>query len=376
MKICIINNIFDPFSRGGADKIAKLCKEIFINRQHDVFIISTRPWFNKAQRDNIYYLPSLFNKLNRIPKILRIFWHIWDCFNLINYLKIKKILQKEKPDLVFTHNTKGIGSLLFVLLSQLKIKHIHTLHDIQLIHPSGLMFYKQENILKSRLTKIYILINKNLTKNIPIIISPSDWLLNLHKQHGFFQKAKTQKILNPIKITRLTDHKKRKNNFLFVGELTDSKGIIFLIKSFIEFNANGQFKLLIAGEGEKESEVLDFCSKYNYLEYLGKKTNKEILEIMQESIGLLIGSVCYENSPAIIYEAASRSLPVIAPDIGGVKELVDIFGGICFTPLNRLELINSIKKLINNYNFYQNKIQENFPDLEDIYYKKISDLIK
>jgi len=37
---------------------------------------------------------------------------------------------------------------------------------------------------------------------------------------------------------------------------------------------------------------------------------------------LVVPSLCYENSPAVIYEILSMGIPVMAADIGGVAELI------------------------------------------------------
>ena len=62
---------------------------------------------------------------------------------------------------------------------------------------------------------------------------------------------------------------------------------------------------------------------------------------------LIVPSMCYENSPAVIYEALSMGLPVMAADIGGVPELIiEGKNGWIFTAGNFDELN---KKIISLY---------------------------
>ena len=73
------------------------------------------------------------------------------------------------------------------LIKILKIKHVHILHDIQLIHPSGLMFYGQEEKIEKWSIKIYLKITRFLFSSPDYVISPSKWLLHMHDKNNFFK---------------------------------------------------------------------------------------------------------------------------------------------------------------------------------------------
>ena len=150
MKICLINNLYRPFNRGGAEKVCETIVKGLIKAGHEVFIITTKP------RDQlsiinyqlpIYYLNSLYYNLNKLPKFLRIFWHFWDLFNFASYFKIKKILQAEKCGAVITNNLMGAGFLTPLAIRSLNIKHLHIAHDIQLIYTSGFAYYGEERMI-------------------------------------------------------------------------------------------------------------------------------------------------------------------------------------------------------------------------------------
>jgi len=42
---------------------------------------------------------------------------------------------------------------------------------------------------------------------------------------------------------------------------------------------------------------------------------------------LIVPSLCYENTPTVIYEALAHGIPVIVSDQGGMKELVETYRG-------------------------------------------------
>ena len=180
MKICLINNLYKPFNRGGAEKIVETIANGLIKAGHNVFIITTKPSGGKTRIINfkfqIYYLNSLYFNLNRLPKFLRFFWQIWNLFNFVNYFKIKKILNKEKCQAVITNNLMGLGFLTPLAIRRLKIKQIHIVHDIQLIHPSGLLCFGQENIINGQWSRNYAGLTSKLFASPRAVIFPSRWL--------------------------------------------------------------------------------------------------------------------------------------------------------------------------------------------------------
>ena len=158
MKIAIANNLYYPFNRGGAEAVVKTMVTDLKSDGHEVFLITTKP---KKSSDTvnqdlkIYQLPSDYYNLAGMPLIKKIAWHFNNLFSYRNTNKITKILAQEKPDLIMTHNLMGLGFRLPIAIRKLKIKHEHYLHDIQLLHPSGLIMLGDENIINSRASKFY-----------------------------------------------------------------------------------------------------------------------------------------------------------------------------------------------------------------------------
>ena len=216
MKVCLINNLYKPYAKGGAERIVELQAEGLARAGHKVFVISTKPLFVASDirhprlpkpgtggqaKSDTYYLSGLYYNLNKIPKILRLPWHLIDMFDIGNYLKIKSILKKEKPDIVITHNLKGLSYLIPKVVKCLKIKHIHILHDIQLLHPSGLMLCQKEKQLDGLFAKLYTNLCRWLFASPAVVISPSKWLMELHEEKNFFKNSKLLILPNPAPST-------------------------------------------------------------------------------------------------------------------------------------------------------------------------------
>lgn len=324
MKIGIANNLYPPYGRdSGAEIIAKKMLDNFKKQGHEVFIISTRPKNEiRTEKDNIYYLPSSYEKLNKMSTFTKLFWHLRQVIFPPHKKEISKILKTTKPDLFITHNLTGIGLALPKLLLKNKIKHQHVLHDIQLLHPSGLVYLGQEKIINSLLAKIYQQFTKQSLKGVDRIISPSQWLLDLHLQKGFFKKTKTELKRN-FNLKKIPSKKISKPiKFFFAGQLEEHKGIRLLIKAWQEskFNKN-EATLSLAGGGSLEEYVRKEAKDKSTLNYLGQLNREEMELSLEKHDVVIVSSLVYENSPTIIWEAAKKGLKIIAPNIGGIPEL-------------------------------------------------------
>lgn len=375
MKICLISNLYEPYNRGGAEQIVKNTINGLKNTGEDVFLITTKPFKNlsslkpKITEENgvkIYrfYPLNIFSyiNINKHNAATRLIWHLLDIFNSHSYFTIKKILKRENPNVVHTHNLKGIGFLTPRAIKKKKIKHIHTLHDIQLASPSGLMIKGKENNWQQTgfLTKIYSSICKNLFASPQIVISPSNWLLDYYDKKGFFKKSKKIVLRNPINTIRDSiynnkDNYKKETKFLFIGQVEYHKGISLLIDTFnsiLDLNV----KLDIIGSGTLLEKVKKTAGKN--INFLGRIPHENVLKKLKETDFLIIPSLCYENSPTVLLEALSSGKPAIAADVGGAAELINSENGYKFEAGNKDDLINKIKLAIENLpNFDPDKIK-------------------
>ncbi|MFA6171909.1 MAG: glycosyltransferase [Patescibacteria group bacterium] len=365
MKICLISNLYKPYNRGGAERIVDLMASDYASQGHEVFIVSTRPWFKKqtayGARNNsesgqsknaprVFFIPGLYFNLARLPLILRVPWHLIDMFDAVSCFRVRKILKKEKPDLVITHNLKGISYLVPRLLKNLGIKHTHYLHDIQLVFPSGILYYGEEKKLDSLSARIYQRLLIRLFNSPETVLSPSKWLLDLHTWRGFFKDSKKEARDNSVLINALNsgppetkDGTGKEFKFLFAGQIEKQKGIEVLIKAF--FGLAGAC-LTIAGDGGLMEKIKQESGNGGRIFVLGKKSPKEVLRLMAQSDCLVVPSLCYENSPSVIYEAIAQKLPIIASNIGGIPELIKKYGGKLFIPGSAEDLKKKMEEAI------------------------------
>lgn len=329
MKIVIINNLYPPYNKGGAETIIVNMVKKLENSGHEVFVISSSPK-ESYQGNNVYYIKSPYQKLKDKSTTEKLFLYLQNKQSK----EIKEILIKEKPALVVTHNLLGLGFKTAKIISDLKIVHKHYLHDIQLLHPSGLMYYKKENIINSPQAKIYQYLNKQYFKNTIEVISPSKWLIELHQAKGFFKDAKTIIRKPEIRIEKI-NIAKDENLCLFVGQIEPHKGIKELLSAFEDIKDK---RLELVGDGSLKGQNKD------NIKFLGRLNRGETLNKIAEANLLIVPSICYENYPTVILEAQALGTKVIGSKLGGISELLQ--EDEMFEPMNINSLKDKIKELV------------------------------
>lgn len=367
---------------------------------HEVFVISTKPWGGwksfkpvAANENGVkvyrFYPANIFYYLNDFKHgiLARLVWHFFDIFNCHSRRVVKKILRDERPDLVLTHNLMGVGFEIPRVLRKLGIKHIHTLHDVQLAVPSGLIISGQEKSWEQRTVsrKIYEAACRRLFGSPDVVVSPSKWLLDFYLEKGFFKKSKQVVLPNPVE--RIYPAGIPMDNsilkLLYLGQIEEHKGILFLVE--VLKNLGVDFKLHIAGDGSKMEELKKIVGEDNRFVIHGKLVGEEAVKIFNLVDLTVVPSLCYENSPSVIYESLAAGVPVLAAKIGGVAELVkDGENGFTFAAGNAEDLARVLKqaatsreslqkmrpaaaKSVENYkieNYIQRLLKNNFPSLD------------
>lgn len=357
MKIALAHNLYEPYAKGGAEKVVQRMANNLIAQGHQVFIISTKPKTGKYLEEKIlsenlklYQVSSFYHSLPGHNKLRRALLLFNNFCNPRKKLTFKKILEAEKPELLISHNLIGLGFFINNLASSLKIEQEHFLHDIQLLHPSGLMTVEKERFIDSCSARMYQLLCRQYFLKIKKIISPSKWLLELHQQKGFFKNKETE--IRPLRsrpleqvsssLNKEDDLIKKNKQFLFVGQLEKHKGLLFLIKTFKKL-ADKDASLVIVGEGEDKAKAIKLSESDKRISFLGFLKSEEIKIISSQSQALIVPSLCYENSPTVIYEANALNLKVIASNIGGIPEIIKT-GDVLFKAGKEDDLLKLLEK--------------------------------
>lgn len=347
MKIVVITNLYPPYVRGGAEVVAaRMVSGLRENLQH-VVVITSKPYERLGDLsakqvfiDDVpvynFYPFNIYHYLEdfRFPAPLRALWHFLDIFNIHSYVQIRNILRQEKPDLVITHNLIGLGFLTPRLIRGLKLRHWHILHDVQLYNPSGIIMADEPEDWKQRVYNFlgYPRIMRWLFAPVTSVISPSKFLLDFYKSRGYFRQAKTLVLPNPVEVGSSRNESGTSDvlRLVYVGQISRAKGVLPLIDA-IDNAPDLPVKLTIIGTGPQAPLLAKRVAGNKRFEYLGWQYAPQIKKVFSQSDALIFPTLCYDNSPTVVFESLSHGLPVVAADSGGVNEIVrDGFNGWLF----------------------------------------------
>jgi glycosyltransferase involved in cell wall biosynthesis len=360
VKIGIITNLFPPHARGGAEIVIVRMVGELLALGHEVFVITGQPKsagknvsLDRSSTEKIYrFFPkNIYFTLDdyKYPWITRLFWHVIDAFSLDGARKVKSILKNEQPDVVLTHNLKGIGLSIPKVIRELSLPHIHVVHDLQLVVPSGLIMLGHEETpwYVRPFYKVYQLICRAKIGQPDLVISPSHYLEEMYKQAGFFKETEMVVMPNPAPMYKQIETGRRGSGplkLLYLGQLSHHKGVSFLIDAIEKLSFEA--KLLIAGDGALRSFVEGRSVDNKRITYLGYMPPEVLVRVFGVVDALVVPSLCYENSPSVIYEGLQAGLPIIASEIGGVGELVsEGKNGFLFTPGSLPDFERALKLL-------------------------------
>ncbi len=341
---------------GGAEISVRRIVEKLLERGHEVLVITTSPdnelHIEKKDKLKIYRINPLnlyaFYSFKNKSNFQRLIWHIFDLWNPTSYKLVKNILNEEKPDVVHVHNFKGLSSSIFRAISSLKLPTLFTMHDCSLICPrSNLLNGNGEKCVKPN--KLCILYGKfqkfSIENNVNCVNAPSQFIINKIKSYGFFKNVKN--IKTPLGI-EITNEKSKKNyeiiDILYVGSLSLHKGVHILINAFKKLKQEN-IRLHIVGEGADAESLKNMADNDKRITFHGYRESEELFNFYKKANITIVPSICYDNSPMVIYESLMQGTPVIGSRIGGIPELIEEgYNGFLFEPDN----IDELEKILSN----------------------------
>lgn len=358
MKILLVSNLFGKYSRGGAERVVEREAVALADLGHDVTVCSGVPLsaIPKGVCSPVYpvecppppgmdaslfrapavagvrrihfYPPNIYFYANdsRQPYAKRLLWHVIDTFNVASARKFALILRKEKPDVVHTHNLMGLGFLIPGVLRRSKIRHVHTVHDVQLIHPSGrLPATGGGSPLRAVADFASSTVMEQLWFGMKNVVFPTTFIEQMHLRHRLFREAERTILKNPAPAVAGAPREVQKRlHLLFVGQLAAAKGILFLLDALEAATVElGHWTLEIAGDGEASVEVRRRAADLPNVHFLGRLGEDDLREAYRRAAFTVVPSLIIENQPTVIGESFAAGTPVIAAASGGIVELVD-----------------------------------------------------
>jgi glycosyltransferase involved in cell wall biosynthesis len=307
-----------------------------------------------------------FKNLSGIKGAIQFLFSIW---NIFTASKIKKVIRQFQPDLIHLHNWHyAIGPIIIRTAYKKRIPIIITIHNYRLLCPSATLLNRDSLFLNSLYVAFpWKAIRNKVYRNSYLQTFWLSFVIWFHKKIGTWKMVDRYIVLtdfakklflsssfgvsethfsvlpNFIKDPKLPKPE-RSEYFLYLGRLSEEKGIRTLLKSF----KYKETDLYIAGEGNLKEEVIRAGKENPRLHYLGLLDLNSVMERMAYCSALIFPSLWYEGMPMTIIEAFALGTPVIASNLGAMSSMIkDGNNGIHFSPGNAIELSEKIDYWIN-----------------------------
>lgn len=255
---------------------------------------------------------------------------------LIQRMELARLIKKN-PDARVAHiATSGSFALVrdILFLRLLKKKHIKSIYHI---HFGRVPQIFSKNGWEQSLFKKAI----SLADDI-IAIDPKTYNVLSDLNSG----VKVYYIPNPVKKVN-SETEKSNNNVVFLGNVLSTKGVEELLQAWGNITDKyPQWSLTLAGYCEEEYKAY-ITTQYptKNVSFLGFLEHDKAMELLSQAAFLVLPSYT-EGFPNVVIEAMMCKKPVIATDVGAIKDILSGGCGIVIHPKNVSELIDSMETLI------------------------------
>lgn len=139
--------------------------------------------------------------------------------------------------------------------------------------------------------------------------------------------------------------------FGYLGTIKRHKGLHVLIDAFNDLDQDGATLDIhgdISADAQYYRKLMERCQR-DSVNFRGPYDNQKIGDILKEIDVLVVPSVWRETGPMVILEALASQIPVIAPNLGGMAELIrNGKNGLLFEHGEVESLRESIRLVIND----------------------------
>jgi len=169
--------------------------------------------------------------------------------------------------------------------------------------------------------------------------------------------------IDPTRLPRVTKTFPREiNNLIYVGRFSAEKGQLGLLKAFANLvKRHPHLQLTLVGDGDDRAKIESTISNLgiaNNVKLTGALPEQKTLEQIAAADLFVLPSFM-EGIPVVLMEALSLEVPVVAPRVAGIPELIeDKVSGLLFTTAHWADLEAKIEHLIEQPELAQKLVEQ------------------
>ncbi|MBI4974118.1 glycosyltransferase family 4 protein [Candidatus Roizmanbacteria bacterium] len=345
MKILILFNRYAY--RGGEDTYVDNLVELLKKNGH---------------RARLYIKDSRSIKMlsDKIKAGIGLFW------NFQTARELDKIIVEFKPDIAHFHNIYPlISPTAYYICKKNGVKIIQTIHNYKFVCPKNSLFREgkicelcvtksfaypsiiygcyHNSKLASLIYSLAFFIHKKIGSFnlIDTYIFPSPFTQEYYLKYVGIPKKKTIVLPYFVSPSQKTPQiVPRQDFFLYVGRLSEEKGISRLLKAF---KSLPKHKLRVVGDGPLKDGLVKKYAKFKNIIFIPLIKQSEVFIQMRQARAVIVPSLWYEVQPNVILEAIATHCPIIIPKTKNYSSWVPKKTQVFTYQMNDL---NSLKRAI------------------------------
>jgi glycosyltransferase involved in cell wall biosynthesis len=229
--------------------------------------------------------------------------------------KLRSIFRTYRPEIIHSHRYKENILTFLASLHLEKTKLVTTQHGLPENNFASDSFSGK---IKSKIS--FYVLSRYFDKIIVVSENLKSFFINEHK-------------INPIKIkvihngidTNIDYLQKNSNTFNIgsSGRLFPVKGYLLMVEIAKIVSQYDNFSFVLSGDGPLKEQLDETVRKYKISDIFELSGHVDDMGSFYAGLNVYINTSLHEGIPMTILEAMSYGLPIIAPDVGGIPEIIE-----------------------------------------------------
>jgi glycosyltransferase involved in cell wall biosynthesis len=287
----------------------------------DGLIVRRFRYFYPTRFQKLCYEGGILSKINNDKKLIFLIFPLL----FFEFISAYLIIKKQKVKLIHAHWIIPQGLIAYLLKIATKIPYIITAHGSDVYGLQGKFLGTIKRNILNNASKITV-VSTAMKKELLTKVSSS---LNIEVA----SMGVSAEMFSPNKVDKgIRQRYSIKGPFLlFIGRLSETKGVIYLIKAMkIITNKFPKSKLLIIGDGPQRNELEILTNKLNLnsnIEFLGAIPYKDLPPYYATADIFISPAIQTQDGASegfglTLVEAAFSGCIPIGTEVGGVKDII------------------------------------------------------
>lgn len=359
MNVCFVNEYFEPFARGGAERSLETLARALAARGHRVTVV-TPNWGAPRREEREGFWIVRFAFLRPKQHELRPKWLANPLFYLWAALAVYRVARRERAEVIHAQNKHSL--IPAVLAGRLlRIPVFLTIRDGSIIDAAPVCLHHGDqrppdcgvrklwrecsedyfrrwkhgrSKLRTKLGFLYFwwesLLKQRFLRRVDGVIGVSHGILDIYRRSGLLEGVRAVHVVHTLppaaapptreEVERLRDRYglRGRRVVLHVGKFSIGKGTPDLVEAARDVaRVHADALFLFVGDGE-----VDVPEGEPWVRRLPRLPNRDVLALYPLADIVVVPSVIPDALSRVILEAMAAGRPVVATRVGGTPELV------------------------------------------------------